>query len=83
MGAAMGWTVHEVKRASMWEFFAAWHGYVDANTPKEKNKLTDTEADALFEWISADSAGAQYLTTQTYWWDERGPMPMGVVSFSA
>jgi hypothetical protein len=53
MGAAMGWTSQEVKAASMWEFFAAWHGYVEANTPQDKAKLTEREAEELFAWIEA------------------------------
>ncbi|MGV8830345.1 MAG: hypothetical protein ACOH2N_00075 [Devosia sp.] len=82
MGAAMGWAVHDVKRCSMWEFFAAWHGYVDANTPKDNKKLTATEADDLFEWITAGDGTQQQISTQTYWWDETGPVPMGVVHFT-
>lgn len=80
----MGWTVHEVKRSSMWEFFAALHGYVDANTSKVSNKLSSAEKADL--WADVEAYGkiaGQALTTQTYWWDERGPVPMGVITFNS
>lgn len=84
MGAAMGWTVHDVKRSSIWEFFAAWHGYVDANTPKGGNKLSAAEKAELWADVEAYGLSAgKTLTTQTYWWDENGPVPMGVVCIPA
>jgi hypothetical protein len=82
MGAAMGWTVHDIKRASVWEFFAAWQGYVDANTPKEAARLTESEAVELFEWIERDYDGPRTLTTQTYWLDGVTLVPAGEVTFT-
>jgi len=81
MGAAMGWTSEQVKAASMWEFFACWHGYVEANTPQDKAKLTESEADELFAWIEADNDGPQTLSTQTYWLDGDRLVPAGIVTF--
>jgi len=81
MGAAMGWTVRSVKAASLWEFFAAWHGYVEANTPQDKAKLTESEADELFAWIEAGNSGPQVVSTQTYWLDGDRLVPAGVVTF--
>lgn len=78
----MGWTVHDVKRASVWEFFAAWQGYVDANTPKQAAKLTAAEADELFEWIEQDQLVSKTLTTQTYWLDGAHLVPTGEVTFT-
>lgn len=78
----MGWSVHDVKQASVWEFFAALQGYVEANSPKETSKLTEQQADELFDWIDrADSRGNQF-TTQTYWLDGERLVPAGVVSFT-
>lgn len=77
-GAAMGWTVAEVKSASMWEFWSAWHGFVRANTPSKPGKLSETEADALFDWIDG-GAQASALTTQTYLWDGSGFVPQGTI----
>ena len=79
----MGWTAQDVKAASMWEFFAAWNGYVDANTPQDKAKLTEAEADELFAWIDGDNSGPRSLSTQTYWLDGNQLVPSGVVTFIA
>ncbi len=78
----MGWTVHDVKRASVWEFWMAFQGYVDANTPKENAKLTAEQADELFEWIERDPAGIT-LSTQTYKLDGLRLVPAEVVTFGA
>lgn len=77
----MGWTAQEVKAASMWEFFAAWHGYVEANTPQDKTKLTETEAEDLFAWIESDRDGPPTLSTQTYWLNGDQLVPAGIVNF--
>ncbi|MEQ9634813.1 MAG: hypothetical protein RLW68_01880 [Devosia marina] len=79
MGAKMGWSSQEVKAASMWEFFAAWNGYIEA--PQDKAKLTESEADELFAWIEADNDGPQTLSTQTYWLDGDRLVPAGIVTF--
>ena len=83
MGAAMGWTVHDVKRSSMWEFFAAWNGYVEANTPKDGAKLSTEEADALFDWIEQDGLPLRRLRTMTYWLDGEKLVPHRLVEFEA
>lgn len=77
----MGWTVHEVKCASLWEFFAAWHGYVDANTSRDKAKLSDADAEDLFAWLEAGNDNPRALSTQTYWLDDGRLVPAGVVTF--
>lgn len=78
----MGFTPQQVNDMSMWQFFAALNGFIEANSPKEGNKLTESEADDLFEWIERDGGGPRTLSTQTYWWDERGPISVGVVTFT-
>lgn len=77
----MGWTVHEVKQASVWEFFSAWHGYLDANTPKKKGVQTGEEADALLDQLMAAEARRGTLSTQTYWLDGGRLVPAGIVTF--
>ncbi len=59
----------------------AFQGYVDANTPKEGNKLTAEQADELFEWIDRAPAGAS-LSTQTYKLDGLRLVPAGIVTFT-
>lgn len=77
----MGWSVHDVKRASVWEFFSAWQGYLDANTPKKKGVQTEEEAEALFDALTFKDHGPRTLTTQTYWLEGEWLVPAGVVSF--
>ncbi|RYE50881.1 MAG: hypothetical protein EOP18_12830 [Rhizobiaceae bacterium] len=79
----MGWTSQQVKAASMWEFFSSWHGYLDANTPQDKGKLTESEAEELFAWIEADNSGPRALSTQTYVLHDGHLVPAGVVTFEA
>lgn len=68
-GAAMGWAVEQVDRTSMWKFWAAWHGFVNANSQAPPGKLSDTEKDALWADIEALDVPLGPLTTQTYLWD--------------
>jgi hypothetical protein len=77
----MGFTPQQVNEMSMWQYFAALNGYIDANTPKEGNKLTDSQADDLFDWIEQGGTEAEQLSTQTYWLDGGRLVPAGVVRF--
>lgn len=79
-GAAMGWTVAEVKATSMWEFWSAWHGYIQANTPKQANKLSETEKDSIWERMIELEAPPGALRTQTYLWDGSVFCPQGEVT---
>lgn len=78
----MGFTPQQVDAMSMWQFRAALNGYVEANSPKGGEKLSETEAADLFDWIDApDARGA--LTTQTYTFDDTGRLaPAGIVTFT-
>lgn len=78
----MGFTPQQVNEMSMWQYFAALHGYIEANSPKEANKLSESEAEDLFDWIDQASSGPRVLSTQTYDWDEGRPVPLGVVTFA-
>ncbi|MET3899670.1 hypothetical protein ABIB57_003632 [Devosia sp. UYZn731] len=78
----MGFTPQQVNTMSMWQFFSALNGFIAANTPKEGNKLSTSEADELFDWIDRDGGGARVLTTQTYWWEDDDPVPNGLVTFA-
>jgi hypothetical protein len=66
----------------MWQFFAALNGYVDANTPKDGNKLSEGEADDLFDWLERDTV-AGVLSTMTYWLDGDRLVPWRGVEFTA
>lgn len=63
----MGFAPQQVDRMSMWQFFAALNGWAAAHSP-QRNKLSETEASELFDWISGPGA-ARTLTTQTWWLD--------------
>lgn len=53
MGAAMGFTPEQVRRMSLWEWSAVVNGYIEANSPKDAGKLSESEKDELFAWIDA------------------------------
>lgn len=50
-GAAMGFSPQEVRAMSLWQFFAACSGYQRANDPEAGKRLSESEADALWDWI--------------------------------
>lgn len=64
----MGWSAADVDAASVWQFWAAWNGYVAANTSKDGAKLTESQKDDLFDWLEADFAPV-VRRTMTYGWD--------------
>lgn len=79
----MGWTVHEVKRSSVWEFWQAFQGYVEANTPKQGNKLSEDEKDAIWQRMQElEAPSASTLSTQTYTLDGLRLVPAGTVKFT-
>lgn len=51
VGAAMGWTVADVKASSMWEYLAAVDGYVRAQGGEDK--MSSKEADELYAWLQS------------------------------
>lgn len=78
----MGWTVQDVKSSSVWEFFAALNGYIEANTPKQGNKLSEDDKDRIWERMQElDAPRSTTLSTQTYWLDGAHLVPAGVVTF--
>lgn len=48
----MGFTPQQVGAMSLWQFHAAVNGYVAAHTPKDKQSLSDDEAEELYNWIT-------------------------------
>lgn len=48
----MGFTPQQVRAMSLWQFHAAVNGYIAAHTPKDKQGLSEDEADELFDWIT-------------------------------
>ncbi|KKB81015.1 hypothetical protein VW35_02260 [Devosia soli] len=78
----MGWDVHAVKRSSVWEFFSAWQGYVEANTPKQSGKLSEDEKDRIWERMQElDATPPGQLSTQTYTLDGLRLVPAAIVTF--
>lgn len=49
MGAAMGFTPQHVDQMSVWQFFAALDGWLEANTSGEG--LSESEKDDLWDWM--------------------------------
>lgn len=47
----MGFTPQQVNAMSVWQFRAAFEGFIAANDPDAGKKLSEVEADDLFEWI--------------------------------
>lgn len=82
----MGWTVHDVKAASVWEFFSAFNGYMDANTPRQPGKLPEDDKELIWREIQKRMAQLESrsatLSTQTYVLDGLHLVPAGVVTFS-
>lgn len=78
----MGWSVTEVKRVSVWEFFSAYNGYVDANTPKQANKLTEDDKDHIWARMQElEVPSSTVLSTETYRLKGEHLVPAGVVCF--
>lgn len=76
----MGFTPQQVNAMSMWQFFAAMNGYVAANSPRDAGKLTEAEADDLFDWIER-GMGRGVRSTMTYWIDGDRLVPWRRVQF--
>lgn len=64
----MGMSPTEVDKQSLWQFSAAWNGYVQANSPSD-GKLTEQQAQDLFEWIDVAAAGAGTSPLPRVTWD--------------
>lgn len=78
----MGWDVHAVKQSSVWEFFSAWQGYVDANTPKQSGKLSEEDKDRIWERMQElEAPVSKSLSTQTYQLRGAQLVPAGIVKF--
>ena len=83
MGAAMGWTVHEVKRTSVWEFFSAFNGFIEANSTKQGNKLSEDEKDRIWEQMrELEFPTSTSLSTQIYRLNGVSLVSAGVVTFT-
>lgn len=79
-GSAMGWTAEQVDQTSMWKFWASWFGYIRANTPKQGNKLTESQKDYIWERMQQIDAVTEQVSTQTYLWDGAF-RPQGIQTF--
>ncbi|MEQ1956016.1 hypothetical protein [Mesorhizobium sp. CN2-181] len=52
-GAVMGLSPQQIDDMSVWQFMAAWDGFVKANDPKAGDELSEDEAAELFEWVTS------------------------------
>lgn len=57
----------EVDRQSFWQFLAAWNGYVAANS--DSSKISERDAQALFDWIDEVPAVGDLPTVPKFSWD--------------
>ncbi|MDQ0456046.1 hypothetical protein [Rhizobium paknamense] len=49
----MGFSPQQVRAMSMFQFFAALHGWMTANVPEEENALSDREREELWAFVSS------------------------------
>lgn len=66
----------------MWQYYAALNGFIEQNTPKGKEKLSDSEIDELSDWLDSALDQIGELTTPVYTWGEYGPELDKVVTFT-
>lgn len=78
----MGFTPQQVNAMSMWQFTAAFNGYIEANTPEDKQKLSTEEAEDLLDWVYEGINTETELVQQVYLWDESGPVLDREISFT-
>lgn len=77
----MGFSPQQVNQMSMWQYFAAVNGYIEANTPKDNAKLSASEVDELADWLYTGFEASRIVSTKTYLWGEDGPEFAGEVTF--
>lgn len=75
----MGMAPTEVDRQSLWQFTAAWNGYVEANSPDD-GRLTERQVEELFNWIDTGPAPKD-VRIPCLEWD--GASLVAVVGYSA
>jgi hypothetical protein len=79
----MGFTPQQVDRMSLWQWLAAYNGYVASQSPDGGQRLSDSEADELFAWLDTGPPGLRQLQTQTYRFDDAGQLvAAGIVTFT-
>ncbi|MFI0844434.1 hypothetical protein [Mesorhizobium sp. IMUNJ 23232] len=47
----MGFTPQQVNEMSIWQFMAAWDGYVEANDPEAGARMSEAEAEDVWRWM--------------------------------
>lgn len=75
-GAAMGFTPQQVNAMSVAQYRAAAAGYIRANSPAEKGKLSEQEKADLFDWIGGPGRTGPF-DLQTYVFDSAGRLARG------
>ena len=68
----MGFTPQQVNAMSMWQYFSALNGYIDANTSSDKKKMSQDEAEDLFDWLYDGLDLVEEANAHVYFWDEEG-----------
>lgn len=68
---------------SVWQFFSALNGYIDANTPRERGKISsETEAEELFAWTLQGTRRAEIeASTWLYELDGLSLRKLEIISF--
>ena len=50
--AAMGFSPQQARQMSIWQYVAAVEGFAAAHDPDADKRLSETDADALFAWVT-------------------------------
>lgn len=48
----MGFSPQQARQMSIWQYVAAVEGFAAANDPDADKRLSETDADALFAWVT-------------------------------
>jgi len=78
----MGFTPQQVNKMSMWQYYSVLYAYIEQNTPKGKEQLTEAELGELSDWLDADAESKPLYKTLVYLWDENGPVVDKEVTFT-
>lgn len=66
----MGVSPLEIDKLSLWQFSAAWNGYVAAHS-SDKPKMTERQVDEMFAWIDVGEPAADPQPLPAFTWTGR------------
>lgn len=78
----MGFSPQQIDQMSMWQYYAVLFGFVEQNSPKSKEKLSDADIDELSDWLDAGIEKTKEYKTLIYLWDEQGPVVDREITFT-